>query len=132
MLNVIWSLKACMLFMYTRILTGTTNMKWIKLITVWTVLGWVAVEIAFFTACRPFKGYWAVPPPDPQCTTLVHYAMVQAVFNLSSDLFIIVVPVPMIISLTLPTKQKLGLGVLFSMGIFVVRVCFLVSSYIPR
>jgi len=101
-------------------------MKWIKLTTLWTVLGWIAVEIAFFTACRPFKGYWAVPPPNPQCTTLVHYAIVQAVFNLSSDLFIIAVPIPMIVSLKLPLKQKLGLGILFSMGVFVVRVCLLV------
>ncbi|KAI1540428.1 hypothetical protein PtrSN002B_008671 [Pyrenophora tritici-repentis] len=129
MLNVIWSLKACMLFMYARILTGTSNMKWIKLITVWTVSGWVAVEIAFFTACRPFKGYWAVPPPDPQCTTLVHYAIVQATFNLSSDLFIIAVPVPMILSLKLPLKQKIGLGVLFSIGVFVIIAAILTKVY---
>ncbi|CAE7001827.1 hypothetical protein PTTW11_01300 [Pyrenophora teres f. teres] len=129
MLNVIWCLKACMLFMYARILTGTSNMKWIKLITIWTISGWIAAEIAFFTACRPFKGYWAVPPPDPQCTTLVNYAIVQATFNLSSDLFIIAVPVPMILSLKLPLKQKIGLGALFSMGVFVIVAAILTKVY---
>jgi len=101
-------------------LTGTTIMKWIKAVAIWVALGWIAVEIAFFTACRPFVGYWAVPPPNPQCTTLEHFAIVQATFNISSDLLIIAVPIPMIMSLSLPPKQKIGLGMLFSMGTFVV------------
>ncbi|KAI4916448.1 hypothetical protein J4E85_010103 [Alternaria conjuncta] len=121
MLNVIWSLKACMLFMFARMLTGTTNMKWIKVAALWVVIGWFAVQITFFSACRPFVGYWAVPPPNPQCTTLEHFAIVQATFNISSDVLIIAVPIPMIMSLTLPLKQKVVLGILFSMGIFVVR-----------
>ncbi|KAL1657316.1 hypothetical protein SLS61_000362 [Didymella pomorum] len=120
MLNVIWTLKACMLLMFARMTSGTTHIKWIKLVAIYVAVGWVAVQIAFFTACMPFSGYWAVPVSNPQCTTLQHYAMVQAVFNLSSDVLIIAVPIPMIVSLTLPTKQKVGLGVLFSMGTFVV------------
>lgn len=62
-----------------------------------------------------------MPPPNPQCTTLEHFAIVQATFNISSDVLIIAIPVPMLVSLSLPTKQKIGLGVLFSMGTFVVR-----------
>lgn len=120
MLNVIWTLKACMLLMFARMTSGTTHIKWIKLVAIYVAVGWVAVQIAFFTACMPFSGYWAVPVSNPQCTTLQHYAMVQAVFNLSNDVLIIAVPIPMIMSLTLPTKQKIGLGVLFSMGTFVV------------
>lgn len=46
--------------------------------------------------------------------------MVQAVFNLSSDVLIIAIPIPMLATLSLPLKQKLGLCVLFSMGTFVV------------
>jgi hypothetical protein len=111
-----------MLFMFARMTMGTTHTKGIRFVAVYVLVGWVSVQIAFFTACRPFKGYWAVPPPDPQCTTFEHYAIVQAVFNLSSDLLIIAIPIPMIASLSLPLKQKFGLGLLFSMGIFVVRV----------
>jgi hypothetical protein len=104
MLNVIWTLKACMLLMFARMTAGTTHIKWIKLVAIYVAVGWVAVQIAFFTACMPFSGYWAV----------------QAVSNLSSDVLIIAVPIPMIVSLSLPTKQKIGLGVLFGMGTFVV------------
>lgn len=122
MLNVIWTLKGCMLFMFSRMITGTTYSKWIKFVAGWVVVGYVAVQIAFFTACRPFNGYWAVPPPNPQCTTLEHFAYVQVTFNISSDLLIILLPIPMIWSLSLPLKQKIGLGLLFSMGTFVVRL----------
>lgn len=121
MLNLVWTLKGCMLFMFARMTTGTTHIKWIRFIAAWVVVGWFSVQIAFFTACRPFKGYWAMPPPNPQCTTLEHYAIVQATFNISSDLLIIAVPLPMISSLKLPLKQKIGLGLLFSMGSFIVR-----------
>ncbi|KAH6878964.1 hypothetical protein BKA58DRAFT_409317 [Alternaria rosae] len=129
MLNVIWSLKACMLFMFARMLSGTTNMKWIKAAALWVVIGWFSVEITFFSACRPFVGYWAVPPPNPQCTTLEHFAIVQATFNISSDVLIIAVPIPMIMSLSLPLKQKAVLGILFSMGIFVIVAAILTKVY---
>ena len=121
MLNVIWTLKACMLFMFARMTTGTSHIKWIRAVAVYVTVGYIAAQITFFTACTPFSGYWAVPVSNPQCTTLVHYAIVQATFNLSSDVLIIAIPVPMILSLSLPTKQKIGLGLLFSMGTFVVR-----------
>lgn len=122
MLNVIWVLKACMLLMLARMTTGTSHVKWIKIVAVYVAIGYVAVQITFFTACMPFSGYWAVPVSNPQCTTLQHYAYVQATFNLSSDVLIIAVPIPMVMSLTLPPKQKVGLGMLFSMGTFVVRL----------
>ncbi|OAL07352.1 hypothetical protein IQ06DRAFT_342090 [Phaeosphaeriaceae sp. SRC1lsM3a] len=129
MLNVIWTLKACMLFMFARMTVGTTHIKWIRFVAAWVIAGWVAVQIAFFTACRPFNGYWAVPPPNPQCTTLEHFAIVQAVFNISSDLLIIAVPIPMVVSLTLPIRQKIGLGILFSMGSFVIVAAILTKVY---
>lgn len=58
MLNVIWTLKCCMLFLYGRMTQSTSNYRFVKWLAVYVGLGWVAVEIAFFTACRPFEGYW--------------------------------------------------------------------------
>lgn len=129
MLNVIWTLKACMLFMFARMAIGTTHIKWIRFVAAWVIIGYVAVQIAFFTACRPFKGYWGMPPPNPQCTTLEHFAIVQATFNLSSDVLIIALPIPMVASLSLPIKQKIGLGALFSMGTFVIIAAILTKVY---
>lgn len=128
MLNTIWTLKACMLFMYYRMTVTTVYLKYVRWLAMYVAVGWVAVEIAFFTLCIPFKGYWGMPPPNPQCTTLEYYAMIQAVFNLSSDIAMLLIPLPMIISLSLPLKQKLVLSVVFSMGTFVVRIFSLPSG----
>jgi hypothetical protein len=127
MLTHIWVIKVCMLLMFSRMTSRTIYLKWIKVVAVVVALGYIAVQVTFFTVCRPFTGYWSVPPPNPQCSTRQHYAIVQAIFNISTDLFIIAVPMPMVASLTLPIKQKIGLGILFSMGIFVVRCCQSIS-----
>ncbi|KAF2132810.1 hypothetical protein P153DRAFT_373503 [Dothidotthia symphoricarpi CBS 119687] len=129
MLNLIWTLKACMLLMLARMTTGTIHLKLIRIVAVYTIVGWVAVQITFFAACQPFKGYWAMPPPNSQCTTLEHYAYVQASFNITSDLLIIAVPLPMVMALKLPIKQKIGLGLLFSMGTFVIIAAILTKYY---
>jgi hypothetical protein len=58
MLNLIWILKACMLFMFARMTTGTTHIKWIRMVSAWVITGYIAVQIAFWTACTPVRGYW--------------------------------------------------------------------------
>ncbi|OCL02354.1 hypothetical protein AOQ84DRAFT_252716, partial [Glonium stellatum] len=129
MLNVIWTLKTCMLYMFSRLTMGTHQRRAVKYLAVYVGLGYFAVQLAFFTACRPFNGYWAVPPPNPQCTTLQHYAIIQACFNLSSDVAMLLVPLPMVINLKLPLKQKIILSIVFSMGIFVIIAAVLTKVY---
>ncbi|KAF2467583.1 uncharacterized protein BDR25DRAFT_205502, partial [Lindgomyces ingoldianus] len=129
MLNVIWALKCCMLFMFARMTVGTKYRPWVTYLAIYVGIGWVAIEAAFFTSCRPFRGYWGMPPPDPQCTTLQHYAIVQAVFNLSSDVGMLLIPLPIVVSLSLPLKQKIVLGIVFSMGIFVILAAILTKFY---
>ncbi|KAF2277412.1 uncharacterized protein EI97DRAFT_457436 [Westerdykella ornata] len=130
MLNLIWTLKSSMLFLYARLSASTTHLRYIRALSVYVYLGWLALQITFFTACRPFRGYWSMPPPDPQCATYQTYAIVQAVFNLSSDVAMLAIPVPMLWGLRMPVKQKVGLGVVFGMGLFVVRDLLLFSSFL--
>ncbi|KAF2840341.1 hypothetical protein M501DRAFT_1015400 [Patellaria atrata CBS 101060] len=127
MLNVIYTLKFCFLFMYNRLLAGSHQQKFVKYLGIYVLCGWVATELAFFFACRPFNGYWAVPPPNPQCTTLEHYAIAQACFNISSDFLMLLIPIPTVIKLKMPLRQKVILALVFSMGIFVVSSISLLS-----
>ncbi|KAG8623519.1 hypothetical protein KVT40_008495 [Elsinoe batatas] len=129
MLCTIYSLKACVLLFYRRLTKGLTKQKMVKYVAIAVAIGWVCTEIAFFTACRPFYGYWAVPPPNPQCTTLEHYAIVQACFNIPTDLAMLSISIPLVYRLQVPMKQKLLVGALFSMGIFVVVAALLTKIY---
>ncbi|KAH6673141.1 hypothetical protein B0J14DRAFT_654871 [Halenospora varia] len=129
MLNVIYIIKACMLVMYTRLTLGLAIQRMVFYLSIYTFAGWVATEIAFFTACTPFSGYWAMPPPNPQCTTLQHYAIVQACFNISSDALMLLIPLPLITRLNVPWKQKSVLIVIFSMGTFVILAAILTKVF---
>lgn len=129
MLNVIYTIKACMLILYTRLTLGLTAQRLVKYLAIYVAIGWCASEIAFFTACRPFNGYWAMPPPDPQCTTLQYYALVQGCFNISSDTLMLFIPLPLITRLSIPWKQKGVLLIIFSMGIFVILAALLTKIF---
>jgi hypothetical protein len=129
MLNVIYTIKACMLIMYTRLTLGLTTQRLVRYLAVYVAVGWCSTEIAFFTACRPFTGYWAMPPPDPQCTTLQYYAIVQGCFNISSDTLMLFIPLPLITRLSMPWKQKAVLMIIFSMGIFVILAAILTKVF---
>jgi hypothetical protein len=122
MLNVIYTLKACLLILYARLTQGTRFLRLVKGLAIYIAIGFVATEIGFFSFCRPFKGYWAVPPPDPQCTTLEHYAINQGAWNISSDLMMLCIPLPILAKFKMPLKQKFVLGFLFTMGIYVVSI----------
>lgn len=129
MLNVIYTIKACMLTIYSRLTLGLQVRKMLGYLAGYVFVGWVSTQIAFFTACRPFSGYWAMPPPNPQCTTLEHYAIVQGCFNISSDILMLSIPLPLITKLNVPIKQKSVLLLIFSMGIFVILAALLTKIF---
>lgn len=129
MLNVIYAIKCCMLIMYTRLTLGLAAQRMVFYLAIYVAIGWSASEIAFFTACTPFHGYWEMPPPNPQCTTLQHYAIVQACFNISSDSLMLTIPLPLLLRLNVPWKQKAVLLLIFSMGIFVIIAAILTKVF---
>ncbi|GAB7349123.1 hypothetical protein MBLNU459_g8069t1 [Dothideomycetes sp. NU459] len=129
MLNVIYTLKVCMLFIYSRLTMQLKHQIFVKALACYVACGYVASQLAFFFACRPFSGYWAVPPPDPQCTTLQHYAITQGCFNISADAFMLAISLPLLINTTLPLKQKIVLLVVFGMGTFVILAAILTKVF---
>ncbi len=129
MLNTIYFIKACMLVMYMRLTMGLRQQTMVKAIAIYVACGWVGSELGFVLACRPFKAYWAVPPPDPQCTTLQHYAIAQASFNISSDLLMLAIMLPLLVQANIRLKQKVALIGLFSMGSFVILAAILTKVF---
>ncbi|OBR09213.1 Ubid family decarboxylase [Colletotrichum higginsianum IMI 349063] len=129
MLNLIYVLKACVLLLYTRLTLGLTAQLFVRGLAVYVAVGWVATQVTMFAACRPFSGYWAVPPPDPQCATYESYAIVQACFNISSDVLMLLVPLPLVLRMEVPWRQKAVLVFVFSLGICVVVAALLTKIF---
>ncbi|TKW52995.1 hypothetical protein CTA1_12509 [Colletotrichum tanaceti] len=129
MLNLIYVLKACVLLLYTRLTLGLTAQLLVRGLAVYVAVGWAATQITLFAACRPFAGYWAVPPPDPQCATYATYAVVQACFNISSDVLMLLVPLPLVLRMEVAWRQKAVLVFVFSLGICVVVAALLTKIF---
>ncbi|KAL1888918.1 hypothetical protein Cpir12675_005981 [Ceratocystis pirilliformis] len=120
MLNTIYVLKACLLVMYTRLTVGLRTQKAVRALSIYALIGWLATEISYFTMCMPFNQYWAIPPDNEQCATLEYYGVVQGVFNISSDMMMLSIPISIVVNLQVPWRKKLVLGLVLTMGIFVI------------
>ncbi|KAI1636635.1 hypothetical protein F4809DRAFT_372667 [Biscogniauxia mediterranea] len=129
MLNCIYTIKVCMLIMYTRLTLGLTQQKAVRYLGVYVAMGWMASEVAFFTACMPFEGYWGMPPPNPQCTTLQYYAIVTGCFNISSDLLMLGIPIPLVLGMNMPWRRKVVLLLIFGLGLFVIIAALLTKIF---
>ncbi|TKX25363.1 hypothetical protein C1H76_2367 [Elsinoe australis] len=126
MLNVIWTLKACMLIMYGRLTLGARNHLFVRALSTYTLIGWIACQLTLFLECRPFTTYWQInPPPNLNCMVYWSFAAVQCTFNISSDVFMLFIPLPMVLGVKVPIRQKLILLILFSMGLFVIAAAIL-------
>ncbi|XP_014562127.1 hypothetical protein COCVIDRAFT_85008 [Bipolaris victoriae FI3] len=120
---VLWSCKACLLIMYHRITRTALHYEniAIKVLAVYTAIGFVVIEVLYFSAwCRPFSAYYAVPTTSLQCTTLINHRITKAVFSISSDLSMLFISLPMLVRSLLPMKRKIILCGIFSLGLFVV------------
>jgi hypothetical protein len=62
--NTSYTTKACMLIVYRRLTSGLKQRAVVIYLALYVACCWLATELAFFIACRPFYGYWAVPPPN--------------------------------------------------------------------
>lgn len=110
----------------------------VKFVAVYAALGFVLMEILYLGVwCRPFTEYWAVPPdngwthiapfyficaniPSVQCSAATNHLITNAVLNISSDIMIILIPMPIFLKAQLPPKKKAILFGVFAIGGFTV------------
>ncbi|KAL2065214.1 hypothetical protein VTL71DRAFT_2883 [Oculimacula yallundae] len=124
-----WGCKICLLLLYNKLTMGLKQHLAVKIVAGYTVGAWVLMEILYFGVwCRPFSGYWSVPVQDVQCSTALHHLITNAVFNITSDLMMLCIPLPLLIASQIPKASKLILCVLFSLGIFVI-LCACINKF---
>ncbi|KAM0722948.1 hypothetical protein Q7P37_001146 [Cladosporium fusiforme] len=127
---VIWGTKVCLLIMYFRFTTLMRESVAIKIIAAYVAISYVVMEILYMGVwCRPFHNYWAVPTPNAQCNTAINHLITNAVFNISSDVFMLLLGVPMFLRIQIPLTKKVPLVGIFSLGIFVIIAAVLNKYY---
>lgn len=96
----------------------------------------VLMEVLWFGVwCRPFSQYWAVPASESpvrhnwiadtesssaQCSSGTNHLITNAVLNISSDMMIMAIPLPLVLAVKIPLKNKMVLGGLLFIGLFTV------------
>jgi len=122
MIMTTWGCKACLLLMYNKLTFGLKQQLAVKIIGAYVVGGLVLMEILYFGVwCRPFHNYWAVPTPNStflgslaecptddckvQCSAALHHLTVNACLNISSDLLMLSIPLPLLITSKLPRTK---------------------------
>ncbi|KAH8887628.1 hypothetical protein GQ53DRAFT_692894 [Thozetella sp. PMI_491] len=129
---LICSLKAAMLVFYTRLTDGLGRRYRIRIYIGFGVVlaTLVASVVTVFFACRPFQNYWQISPdPGNACQAAISKPIIWVSFtaNVASDIYIILIPIPLLWESTLRLYKKIASTVLLSAGIFVL-VCAILKS----
>ncbi|KAL2352064.1 hypothetical protein BJ546DRAFT_237123 [Cryomyces antarcticus] len=125
----VWTVKLTLVIMYYRLTIARKENIAVKLLAGYIAIGFIFMEIFYLGVwCRPFRYYWAVPTPI-QCSAAINHLITNAVFNLSSDLIMLGIALPMFIRSELPLKKKMILCCIFGLGIFVILSALLNKYY---
>ncbi|KAJ5523489.1 hypothetical protein N7513_013033 [Penicillium frequentans] len=94
----------------------------------WAYIGsmvFVALSVFMFTffsifQCSPVKAYWEVEPTYPhKCMNDGDIVFSASVINIFTDFLVTTIPMPLIWSLKLPTRQRLAVISIFGLGVVV-------------
>ncbi|MCJ1461458.1 hypothetical protein MMC07_000055 [Pseudocyphellaria aurata] len=66
--------------------------------------------------CRPFARAWDATITTGSCINRPAVYVATAVCNIVTDVFILIIPIPMVIKLKIPLPQKFGLACMFAVG----------------
>ncbi|EGD87392.1 hypothetical protein H112_05936 [Trichophyton rubrum D6] len=118
--TIVWSLKFNMLFFYRRLVRGLHIERFILPAFGFVTAAGIAAILTFCLACVPFTKLWQVyPNPGGQCypqNPVTFYTV--AVLNVLTDMCIIAIPIPMVLRVQASIMRKIGLMMLFGLGLF--------------
>ncbi|KAJ2905317.1 uncharacterized protein MKZ38_005830 [Zalerion maritima] len=129
----LWYTKVSIVLLYLRILTHQWAIVVSKTMLAIVVLFHVFVVGTALTACVPIQKFWDWSVDGHCHPDTVWWTNVYG--NIISDFLISLTPLPIIFTINLPIRQKIGLCFVFLVGFFrvcivsIIRVCLLNTVY---
>lgn len=150
-----WTIKSCLLILYSRLtlvvheilVFKKSNMHatvltlarrhilakqylMVKIAAGYCVVTYLVVIFMFvFYWCSPTPEYWAVPVRIDQCATYYNHMIFATACNISSDILLLLIPIPIIFKTRLPTKRKIILVCILGLGVFNILAAILNRYY---
>lgn len=97
-----------------------SDARWFQ-ISIWSTIALtslysIAFSFALIFACNPIEKTWNVTVTEGQCANKGALYLGQTAFNMLTDLTTLVLPIPVVVKLNLPSVQKLGVVLMFVVG----------------
>ncbi|KAG7005189.1 hypothetical protein G7Y79_00021g050560 [Physcia stellaris] len=120
---LLWTLKTCMLIFFSRLTEGVRAMRIrIQIGAVLLAVSFLATFLSILFGCYPIEKHWQInPDPGNRCQPAVSRLQVAVLItlNISTDFYLMSVPLPMIWKSSLVTRKKWVLSVMFSGGLLI-------------
>ncbi|KAK8060617.1 hypothetical protein PG996_010547 [Apiospora saccharicola] len=112
--------KGSILLFYLRIFPSKPMRLAIWGVFAFTIGYSVASALVNVFSCNPIQGSWRLEESATAvCINRPAFYFAQASFGIATDIATVILPLPMLRSLHLPLKQKVGVSVVLTMGAFV-------------
>lgn len=125
-MNRLWMLKNTVLEFFRRLTEPIWSRAYQKSVVVARfvlVITFIAVVISDLAECQPFSHYWQVlPDPGGRCRQGYANLLTTGVCNVLTDLLLVILPIPIIVTSQMQFTRKLQLVLLFSMSLLIVLV----------
>lgn len=110
------SVKLSYLWFYLRIFPQLNFRKWI-----WICMGmvsshWLGSMLQIFLSCTPFERNWNPTIRGGHCASYNVAFVTIGIFNMITDLIIMLLPIPFLRKIQMAMGTKIGLAAIFSIG----------------
>ena len=118
--------KETILLLYLRIFGVQRLFRYIVWVIMFVVFGYLCGNFwGQFFGCAPLKKFWFKDTPG-HCIDFIKFDLGIGSLNMITDLFIFVLPIPMILTLKLSRRDQIGVILVFMGGavhVFRVFIC---------
>ena len=125
--------KLSILLLYLRIFSPD---RWTRLfiyLGIWVIFIYYMVTASIFVGlCSPRHGEsWPVALLSSRCGETMVMTYVQGIFNIVSDFYVLVLPLPVVWKLQLPLRKKIGVSAVFMTGLLLVPLNLIPGFTLP-
>ena len=76
---------------------------------------WISTTLVAIFACTPVQAFYDLSVPGT-CIDSVKFYWASATLNVITDLIVLILPIPLVWKLRIPTKRKVGISLIFIAG----------------
>ncbi|RAR01158.1 integral membrane protein [Stemphylium lycopersici] len=100
--------------------SGKSWFKWlVHLNVVYTVGIFISFPCIAIFFCTPVSNYWTLGSPPDTCMDEAVATLICGIINCVADLLTTLTPIPLVLKLHMPLRQRLAVALLFGMGLIV-------------